>query len=226
MQLLLVEDDLILGDGLATGLAQAGFGVEWVCDGREAEVRLAQRPFALLVLDLGLPGLDGRELLRRLRTLGHDLPVLVLTARDATAEKIRTLDTGADDYLVKPVDLDELAARIRALLRRARGRASPLLEYPAPAGLLRLDPLARTVACAGQPVSLSRQEFALLRILLEQNGRVLTRWQLEQSLYGQQNEVDSNALEVHVHHLRKKLGSGLIRTLRGVGYSIPKAPGT
>jgi DNA-binding response OmpR family regulator len=223
MQLLLVEDDPTLGDGLYTGLAQAGFAVEWVRDGALAEQRLAAQHFALVVLDLGLPGLAGDELLRRLRALGNAVPVLILTARDATAEKIRALDAGADDYLVKPIDLDELAARIRALLRRAGGRASPLLDYPLPEGLLSLDPLAHTLQVAGQAVSLSRQEFTLLQTLLENTGRVLTRTQLEQTLYGWAGEVDSNALEVHIHHLRKKLGSTLIRTLRGVGYMIPKA---
>lgn len=223
MQLLLVEDDPTLGDGLYTGLAQAGFAVEWVRDGTLAEQRLAAQHFALVVLDLGLPGLPGDELLRRLRALGNAVPVLILTARDATAEKIRALDAGADDYLVKPIDLDELAARIRALLRRAGGRASPLLDYPLPEGLLSLDPLAHTLHVAGQAVNLSRQEFTLLQTLLENTGRVLTRTQLEQTLYGWAGEVDSNALEVHIHHLRKKLGSTLIRTLRGVGYMIPKA---
>ena len=156
--------------------------------------------------------------LQRARQRGLDLPILILTARDATGDKVAGLDAGADDYLVKPIDLDELAARIRALTRRSAGRASPLLTH----GALTLDPAAHQVLLAGQPVELAAREFALLQLLLENLGRVLTRSQLEQSLYGWNDEPDSNALEVHIHHLRKKLGSELIRTLRGVGYTIPK----
>jgi DNA-binding response OmpR family regulator len=218
MRLLLVEDDPVLGDGLATGLSQAGFTVDWMKDGAQGEAALAAEDFACVVLDLGLPRLDGLTLLRRLRSTGNPVPVLILTARDATADKIAGLDGGADDYLVKPVDLDELAARLRALTRRSHGRATPILEH----GPLMLDPAAHCLTQNGEEIPLSSREFAILHHLLVNVGRVVTRAQLEQALYGWQSEVDSNAVEVHIHHLRKKLGSELIRTLRGVGYLIPK----
>jgi two-component system response regulator QseB len=218
MRILLVEDDPQLGDGLMVGLRQAGFAVDWVRDGHAADLALSSETFDLVVLDLGLPRLSGMEVLKRARDRGRTAPVLILTARDATGDKVAGLDTGADDYLVKPVDLDELTARIRALTRRSAGRAAPLLTH----GDLALDPAAHSVTLAGQPVELASREFALLQMLLESAGRVLTRSQLEQSLYGWGDEPDSNALEVHIHHLRRKLGSELIRTLRGVGYTIPK----
>lgn len=218
MRILLVEDDPELGDGLTVGLRQAGFAVDWVRDGHAADLALQSEEFDLVVLDLGLPALTGMEVLRRARGRGQAMPILILTARDATGDKVAGLDAGADDYLVKPIDLDELAARIRALTRRSAGRAAPLLVH----GDLAVDPAARSVSLAGQPVELSGREFSLLQMLLENAGRVLTRSQLEQSLYGWRDEPDSNALEVHIHHLRKKLGSELIRTLRGVGYTIPK----
>ena len=218
MRILLVEDDPELGDGLSVGLRQAGFAVDWLPDGEAADRALQAERFDLAVLDLGLPGMGGMAVLQRARQRGLDLPILILTARDATGDKVAGLDAGADDYLVKPIDLDELAARIRALTRRSAGRASPLLTH----GALTLDPAAHQVLLAGQPVELAAREFALLQLLLENLGRVLTRSQLEQSLYGWNDEPDSNALEVHIHHLRKKLGSELIRTLRGVGYTIPK----
>ena len=218
MRILLVEDDPELGDGLSVGLRQAGFAVDWLQDGEAADRALQAERFDLAVLDLGLPGMGGMAVLQRARQRGLDLPILILTARDATGDKVAGLDAGADDYLVKPIDLDELAARIRALTRRSAGRASPLLTH----GALTLDPAAHQVLLAGRPVELAAREFALLQLLLENLGRVLTRSQLEQSLYGWNDEPDSNALEVHIHHLRKKLGSELIRTLRGVGYTIPK----
>jgi two-component system OmpR family response regulator/two-component system response regulator QseB len=218
MRILLVEDDPELGDGLTVGLRQAGFAVDWVRDGHAADLALQSEEFDFVVLDLGLPALTGMEVLRRARGRGQTMPILILTARDATGDKVAGLDAGADDYLVKPIDLDELAARIRALTRRSAGRAAPLLVH----GDLAVDPAARSVSLAGQPVELSGREFSLLQMLLENAGRVLTRSQLEQSLYGWRDEPDSNALEVHIHHLRKKLGSELIRTLRGVGYTIPK----
>lgn len=218
MRILLAEDDPLLGDGLMVGLRQGGFAVDWVRDGHAADLALHTETYDLLVLDLGLPRIAGREVLKRARDRQQSLPVLILTARDATADKVAGLDAGADDYLVKPIDLDELSARIRALIRRSAGRAAPLLTH----GDLALDPAAHTVTLAGQPVVLASREFSLLQMLLEGAGRVLTRSQLEQSLYGWGEEPDSNALEVHVHHLRKKLGSELIRTLRGVGYTIPK----
>ena len=218
MRILLVEDDPELGDGLSVGLRQAGFAVDWLPDGEAADRALQVERFDLAVLDLGLPRMGGMAVLQRARQRGLDLPILILTARDATGDKVAGLDAGADDYLVKPIDLDELAARIRALTRRSAGRASPLLTH----GALTLDPAAHQVLLAGQPVELAARELALLQLLLENLGRVLTRSQLEQSLYGWNDEPDSNALEVHIHHLRKKLGSELIRTLRGVGYTIPK----
>jgi two-component system OmpR family response regulator/two-component system response regulator QseB len=218
MRILLVEDDPQLGDGLTIGLRQAGFAVDWVKDGNSADRALQSETFDLVVLDLGLPRLSGMEVLRRARSRRQTLPVLILTARDATGDKVSGLDAGADDYLVKPVDLDELAARVRALTRRSAGRAAPLLTH----GDLALDPAAHSVTLAGAPVELSSREFSLLQMLLENAGRVLSRSQLEQSVYGWRDEPDSNALEVHIHHLRRKLGSDLIRTLRGVGYTIPR----
>lgn len=219
MRILLVEDDLSLGDGLNIGLRQAGFAVDWLRDGHSADVALQTETFDLVVLDLGLPRLSGMEVLNKARQRGNSTPILILTARDAIGEKVAGLDAGADDYLIKPIDLDELAARIRALTRRTAGRAATLLVH----GEIALDPAAHTVTLAGKPVELSGREFALLHLLLDSAGRVLSRSQIEQSLYGWRDEPDSNALEVHIHHLRKKLGSTLIRTLRGVGYTIAKA---
>ena len=218
MRILLVEDDPQLGDGLTIGLRQAGFAVDWLKDGNSADQALQSETFDFVVLDLGLPRLSGMEVLSRARSRGQHMPILILTAHDATGEKVAGLDAGADDYLVKPIDLDELTARIRALTRRSAGRAEPLLIH----GDLALDPAAHTVTQAGLVVELSSREFSLLQQLLENAGRVLTRTQLEQSIYGWRDEPDSNALEVHIHHLRKKLGSELIRTLRGVGYTIAK----
>jgi two-component system response regulator QseB len=218
MRILLVEDDPELGDGLTIGLRQAGFAVDWLRDGHSADQALQTETFDFVVLDLGLPRLTGMEVLHRARGRGLNVPILILTARDATGDKVSGLDAGADDYLVKPIDLDELTARIRALTRRSAGRAAPLLVH----GDLAVDPAAHLVTLAGQAVELSSREFSLLQMLLENAGRVLTRTQLEQSVYGWRDEPDSNALEVHIHHLRKKLGSDLIRTLRGVGYTIAK----
>ncbi|MBS1138724.1 MAG: Response regulator receiver:Transcriptional regulatory protein, C-terminal [Proteobacteria bacterium] len=218
MRILLVEDDPELGDGLTVGLRQAGFAVDWLRDGNSADQALQNESFDFVVLDLGLPRLSGMEVLNRARGRAQTMPILILTARDATGDKVSGLDAGADDYLVKPIDLDELTARIRALTRRSAGRAAPLLTH----GELSIDLAAHRVTLAGQDIELSSREFSLLQQLLENAGRVLTRTQLEQSLYGWRDEPDSNALEVHIHHLRKKLGSELIRTLRGVGYTIPK----
>lgn len=218
MRILLAEDDPELGDGLTVGLRLSGFAVDWIRDGNAADQALQAESFDLLVLDLGLPRLSGMEVLKRARSRGQTVPILILTARDALGDKVAGLDAGADDYLVKPIDLDELTARIRALTRRSAGRAAPLLTH----GEVVLDPAAHSVTLAGQPVELSSREFSLLQMLLESAGRVLTRSQLEQSMYGWRDEPDSNALEVHIHHLRKKLGSDLIRTLRGVGYTIAK----
>jgi two-component system OmpR family response regulator/two-component system response regulator QseB len=218
MRVLLVEDDGLLGDGLAVGLREAGFVVDWVRDGVAAEAALAAESFAAVVLDLGLPRLSGLAVLDRLREGGAAVPVLVLTARDQVADKVRALDLGADDYVVKPFDLQEVAARLRALIRRAQGRPQPLVEH----GTLRLDPAARALTLDGAEVAVTPREFALLQILLENAGRVLTRRSLEEQLYSWGEAVGSNALEVHIHHLRKKLGEGLIRTVRGVGYMVDK----
>lgn len=218
MRVLLVEDDALLGDGIRAGLKQAGFAVDWARDGHAAKLALETEEYALLVLDLGLPKLSGMDLLKWLRGRGNKLPVLILTARDTVADRIAGLDTGADDYLIKPFDLDELIARLRALLRRSGGLATPVLQH----GSITLDPAAHQVHQEGRLVELSAREFTLLHELLLHAGRVQSREQLEQRLYGWGEEVESNSVEVHIHHLRKKLGNELIRTLRGVGYVIDK----
>lgn len=218
MRILVIEDDTLLGDAVQTGLRQRGFGADWVKDGVAAELALRAGTFAAVVLDLGLPRLDGTDLLRKERARGSKVPVLILTARDAVEDRVRGFDFGADDYVIKPVDLDELAARLRALVRRSRGEAAPVLE----AGALRLDPAARSVLYAGNPVELKAKEFNLLQELLLNAGRVLSREQLEERLYAWGEEVESNAIEVHVHHLRRKLAPKLIRTVRGVGYMLPR----
>ncbi len=218
MRILLAEDDPLLGDGLRAGLRQAGFQVDWVRDGRAAERELRAEPYTAAVLDLGLPLLDGIDVLARVRQAGVKLPILVLTARDAVPDRIRGLDLGADDYVIKPIDLHELAARLRALVRRAHGQPQELLR----ARDLVLDPAGRSVLQAGVPVALAAREFDLLQALMLNAGRVLSREQLEQHLYSWGQEVDSNAIEVHVHHLRRKLGTEAIRTVRGVGYLLPR----
>lgn len=220
MRILLVEDDPLLGDGLRAGLQQRGFQVDWVRDGVAAERELRAEPYAAAVLDLGLPRRDGLDVLAAVRTAGITLPVLVLTARDAVPDRVVGLDCGADDYVVKPIDLDELAARLRALVRRAHGQPQPRLR----AQEVELDPAARQVTLAGAPVELPPREFELLQLLMLSPGRVLTREQLEQQLYAWGREVESNAIEVHVHHLRRKLGAGLIQTVRGVGYMLAREP--
>lgn len=218
MRVLLVEDDALLGDGLRAGLGQAGFAVDWVRTGSDAVHALDAEPVAAVVLDLGLPDLSGFEILRRLRARGNKVPVLILTARDAVGDRVKGLDGGADDYVVKPVDLAELAARLRALIRRASGEAAPALRR----GELELDAAAHRVVFRGQPVELSAREFALLHELMRSGGRVLSREQLEERLYSWGHQIESNAVEVHVHHLRRKLAPGVIRTIRGVGYMIPQ----
>ncbi|GIK86062.1 MAG: response regulator transcription factor [Burkholderiales bacterium] len=218
MRILLVEDDDLLGDALTRGLSQAGFEVDAVADGVAALDALAAECHAAVVLDLGLPKLDGLAVLRRLRARGLKLPVLILTARDALDDRVRGLDGGADDYVVKPVDLPELAARLRALIRRSRGEAAPTLVV----GAIELDPAARRVRFRDRTVDLHAREFALLQELMLNAGRVLTREQLEDRLYRWGEEVESNAVEVHVHRLRRKLDPGVIRTIRGVGYLVPR----
>ena len=220
MRILLVEDDRLLGDGVKAGLAGAGFAVDWVRDGEAALAALAAESFTAIVLDLGLPRRDGLSVLSALRGAGNPVPVLVLTARDQVVDKVRCHDLGADDYVVKPFDLDELAARLRALVRRSQGRADASLRH----GDLVLDPAARSATLKGVPVALTGREFDLLRMLLDAAGRVLTRRMLDEQLYAWGEAVGSNALEVHIHHLRRKLGSELIRTVRGVGYMVDEAP--
>ncbi len=222
MRLLLVEDDNMIGEAVRTGLRQEGLTVDWVREAEAGDAALRTEPYAMVLLDLGLPRKSGLDWLRDLRRRGDATPVLVITARDSIADRIAGLDSGADDYLVKPFDLDELAARVRAVLRRHGGRAAPLLQH----GELTLDPATRQATWKGQPVTLSAREYTLLAALLERPGAILSRAQLEQRLYGWGEEVESNAVEVHIHHLRRKLGPGWIRTLRGVGYALyPPAVG-
>ena len=223
MRILLAEDDPLLGDGVQAGLRQRGFLVDWVRDGQAAERELRAHPYAATVLDLGLPAKDGMDVLASLRRAGVKLPVLLLTARDAVSDRVRGLDVGADDYVVKPVDLDELAARLRALVRRAHGQPQERLQVQD----VTLDPAARTVSQAGAAVPLSVREFDLLHALMLNAGRVLSREQLEGHLYSWGQEIESNAIEVHIHHLRRKLGSTLIETVRGVGYVLGRGlPGS
>jgi DNA-binding response OmpR family regulator len=218
VRILLVEDDPLLGDGLQAGLRQLGFQVDWVRTGDAAERELRAEPYAAAVLDLGLPLKDGMDVLSSVRQVGVTVPVLVLTARDAVPDRVRGLDAGADDYVVKPVDLQELAARLRALVRRSHGQPQELLR----AHGVELDPAGHTVRRDGEPVTLAPREFDLLQALMLNAGRVLSREQLEQHLYSWGREVESNAVEVHVHHLRRKLGPALIQTVRGVGYLIAR----
>lgn len=216
MRILLAEDDALLGDGLRAGLRQQGFLVDWVRDGLAAEREIIQNNHQAAVLDLGLPLKDGLEVLQSVRQQKINLPVLVLTARDAVPDRIKGLDLGADDYVVKPVDLFELGARLRSLVRRAHGHTQDLLTCAD----LQINLAARSVTLAGQPVALSLREFDLLHVLMLNAQRVLSREQLEQQLYSWGYEVESNAVEVHIHHLRKKLQADLIQTVRGVGYML------
>jgi two-component system, OmpR family, response regulator len=220
MRLLLVEDDPMIGEAIRAGLKREGFAVDWVRSAEAAAPVLGTEPFELALLDLGLPGADGLKLLKTLRGRGSSLPVLIITARDAVAERVAGLDAGADDYLVKPFDLDELAARIRALLRRRSGRTGPLLEHLD----VVLDPATHRVTRDGADVALSPREFAVLELLLERPGAILSRGQIEERLYGWGEEIESNAVEVHIHGLRRKLGAQFILTVRGVGYRVRPAP--
>jgi len=219
MRVLLVEDDPMIGESVRKGLRGEGFAVDWVEDGRAGELALATGVYDLMLLDLGLPGKEGMEVLRGLRQKKSTLPVILITARDAVADRVKGLDAGADDYLVKPFDLEELAARVRALARRRAGHADSLLAH----GLLSLNPATHEATLAGQALTLSAREFGLLHALIERPGVVLSRAQLEEKLYGWQEEVGSNTVEVYIHALRKKLGPDFIKTVRGVGYTVPKA---
>lgn len=218
MRILLAEDDRLLGEGIRAGLVQSGLAVDWARDGEEARLALRTGTFDAVVLDLRLPEVDGLTVLRELRAARDAVPVLVLTALDAVEDRVAGLDAGADDYLGKPFVLAELQARLRALLRRSKGQAEPLLRH----GRVTLDPAARSVTLDGAPVELSPRELALLQELLVHEGRALSRAQLEEKLYGWGEELESNAVEVHVHHLRRKLYPELIQTVRGVGYLVPR----
>ncbi len=218
MRLLLVEDDEFLGDALKTGLIQFGYIVDWLKDGVAARSAVKVEQFELIILDLGLPKLSGLGFLQAIRNENNTTPVIILTARESIQDRIRGLDSGADDYIVKPFDLNELGARVRALTRRSQGRAETHIQYRN----IILDPAAHTVYVDDQIVNVPRREFSLLQKLLENCGHVLSREQLMQSIYGWDEDVDSNALEVHVHNLRKKLNANFIRTIRGIGYMIEK----
>ena len=218
MRILIVEDDPMIGAGIRTGLRQDGYTADWARDGNSAEVAVATNEYDAILLDLGLPGRSGLELLAQWRRKRNTVPILIITARDSVEDRIAGLDTGADDYLVKPFDLNELAARLRALLRRRSGRATPVIEH----GPLHLDPATHEVHLNGTAVKLSGREFALLHALLQVPGVPLSRSQLEDRLYGWEEEIGSNAVEVHIHALRRKIGSELIRNVRGVGYMVPR----
>lgn len=218
MKILLVEDDQLLGDGIAAGLTQAGFTVDWVLDGQQADTALLTHNYDAVVLDLGLPKRSGMDVLKRARAQGKELPILILTAYSAVEHRVAGLDAGADDYLAKPFDLTELQARLRALLRRSKGYADAVIRQ----GELSLDPASHTVLFAGQPVDVSAREFKILHSLLLNAGRVMSKAQLEEQLYGWGDEIESNTIEVFVHHLRRKLNPQLILTVRGVGYMIEK----
>lgn len=217
MRVLVVEDDALLGDAIQAGLKQSGYAVDWMKDGVSADQALGTETYAAVVLDLGLPRLSGLEVLRRLRSRGAQIPVLILTARDTVNDRITGLDAGADDYLLKPFDMGELTARLRALIRRASGKVELLLQ----ASGVTLDPAAHRVLFRNNPVELSPKEFAVLHALMLNAGKVLSRAQIEDQLYAWGEEIESNAVEVHIHHLRRKLAPELIETIRGVGYLIP-----
>jgi two-component system response regulator QseB len=219
MRLLLIEDDELLGDAVTTGLSQFGYIVEWLKDGDSARQVIKSDSFELIILDLGLPKLSGLGFMQVLRSSGNNTPVIILTARDSIEDRIKGLDSGADDYLTKPFDLNELSARIRALIRRSQGRSESLIHYRN----ITLDPASQMVYMDDELMNVPRREFALLQKLLEHKGQVLSREQLMQSVYGWGDDVDSNALEVHIHNLRKKLNAYFIRTIRGIGYMAEKS---
>lgn len=218
MRVLLVEDDRMIAQGLQTALQQDGYTVDWVADGNSAAAALHSSRFDLVLLDLGLPERDGLTVLRELRRRGDATPVIILTARDDIQDRVDGLDAGADDYIVKPFDLDEVGARMRSVLRRASGRGDPCIRL----GAICLNPATHAVERNGVPVQLSAHEYAVLEALLQRPGAILSRAQIEDRLYGWSEQVESNAVEVYIHSLRRKLGSEAIRTLRGVGYFIPK----
>lgn len=216
MRLLLVEDDEILGDGLAAGLTMEGYAVDWLTNGTLADEALKMNCYELVVLDLNLPDMDGLSVLRALRARKDETPVLVLTAKDTIPDRVEGLDGGADDFVIKPFELDEVCARLRALARRNEGRSTPTIEYK---GIV-LDPASHQVTFNDEKVELSQKEFEILSFLMGNIGRVVSRARLEESLYSWSSDIESNTVEVHIHYLRKKLESGIIRTVRGVGYII------
>lgn len=216
MRVLLVEDDTMIGAAVHNGLRHESFAVDWVRDGEAAERSLLAESFDVVLLDLGLPRSNGIDVLRKLRARGNATPVLIITAQDEVAERVRGLDAGADDYLVKPFEFAELAARIRALLRRRAGRATPVIEHRG----ITLDPATQRVAQNGRNVALSPREFALLALLMDRPGTLLSRAQIEERLYGWGEEIESNAVDVHIHALRRKLGADFIQNVRGVGYRV------
>ena len=218
MRLLLVEDDVMIGESVLDALRGEGYAVDWVRDGAVADSALRTEQYDLVLLDLGLPKMDGIAVLKALRTRRETTPVLIATARDAVSARIAGLDAGADDYVLKPYDLEELLARIRALLRRAAGRAEPVYEHQG----VSVTPVTREVLVQGRPVALSAREWAVLEALIARPGTVLSRQQLEDKLYGWGGEISSNAVEVYVHGLRKKLGAHLVLNVRGLGYMVPR----
>ncbi|MDD5123585.1 response regulator [Methylovulum sp.] len=221
MRLLLVEDDEILGDGLVAGLTMEGYAVDWLTNGKLADEALKLNSYELIVLDLNLPDMDGLSILRALRNRKDETPVMVLTAKDTVPDRVMGLDSGADDFVIKPFDLDEVCARLRALARRNEGRSVPTIEYK---GII-LDPAAHQVSYHGEKIELSQKEFEILNFLMGNVGKVISRARLEESLYSWNSDIESNTVEVHIHHLRKKLDSSLIRTVRGVGYIIDSEDG-
>jgi len=216
MRVLVIEDDPMIGRAVVAGLQDGGYTVDWVREGTDAELALTHRVYDLALLDLGLPRRDGLEILKSVRRSGNTLPVVIITARDAVADRVAGLDNGADDYLVKPFDLDELLARARAVIRRKDGRPTPEMAC----GALVVDPVKRRVTFRGAPVELSGREFAVLAALMKEPGAVVSREKLEDAVYGWGEEIGSNSIEVHLHHLRRKLLPELIRNVRGVGYRI------
>ena len=216
MRVLLVEDDAILGDGLKVGLTLEGYAVDWIMDGKLADEALITNQYEAIVLDLNLPGIDGLEVLKRLRKRQNQTPVLILTARDTIPDRVNGLDCGADDFVVKPFDIQEICARLRALVRRHNGRSNSIHEHQ---GIM-LDPSSHKVSYNNEEVILSQKEFEILNFLLDNKGRIISRSRLEETLYAWNSEIESNAVEVHIHHLRKKLSNQAIRTVRGVGYII------
>ena len=216
MRLLLIEDDEILGDGIVAGLKEFSYITDWLRDGRQMESAIASTEYDAIILDLGLPGESGLTLLVKLRKMGKNLPVLILTARDTIDDKVKGLDLGADDYMIKPFDLDELAARLRALIRRDHGRTSPLLKH----NDLEMNPAEHSVVKGNTTIELSAKEFSLLHLLMENSGKALSKRKIEDNIYAWSEEIESNAIEVHIHNIRKKIGPDIIKTIRDVGYII------